>query len=599
MTSKPEFDNFTRSLTEEQESIFGQVSEKTGFSVDYLKRWAYSTYESYKTETDEKVRMEKTISSFVAGTKNIYKSADDIPVHRNDIAPIDVRSLGIPECNFIIQFYNFVSSITDTYPEYIIQSALSALATVVQRRIFVSMNGRRFYPNLWQGNGGASGYARKSAAISEAKKVVKNSCGDLYLSSDLNPASMIDSLATEIKNKKRDKEGNISWEPELLMTCDEGHNIIRSRRTYIKDEFGQLLRELQKPTHSQFKETFLLLHSCETYTKELVGKYVIIEDPYLAMYWSTTADTIKKLLTKSDIASGWLARTLYVEPSYEKIRMDATDSDDEDADILYWRKELEGMLAKINLTLKNTVMFDRFTSDGENKPEEKPLRVQFYAGTLQMLNDWVGEREAYYAKIHDELLGAYVARFQENVVRIAMLIELGNLPELIKGESESRITEFKISRASMESAFKLVDMMYMPYAIKLSTELREDNAGTAQTGVSNAILRVEHQLSSNLKIDMRTCQRNCSMNKNTFDECVASLESIGAVEKVRVRTKENKLQDWLVYYPPELRFEPFCNSYVDAEVSEYVPGFKVESFTPLKNEVSKIIDELLSENDIS
>jgi hypothetical protein len=130
--------------------------------------------------------------------------------------------------------------------------------------------------------------------------------------------------------------------------------------------------------------------------------------------------------------------------------------------------------------------------------------------------------------------------------------------------------------------------MYVPYAIKLADELQEDNSGSAQSGVSNAIVRVEKQLAAHLKIDWRTCHRNCSMNKAPFEDCIASLESIGAVEKVKVLTKQNKLQTWLVYVPAEMRLEKFKNSYVNVNVSQYKTGINFESYAPKQSEQDKI-----------
>jgi hypothetical protein len=586
MVAKEELDDFIAKLPDDIKSELSLLPEKTGYTFELICDNLYKFYSDiHKDVVDDTERINAAIEDVRKATKDVYASSDLIPIHRNDVDPIDISTIGIPETNIIMKFYNYVRGTTDTYPEYIIQSAFSMLATVVQRRMYASLNGIRIYPNLWQGNTGPSGYSRKSAAISKCKRVVTRACGNLFLRDDLNPASLIDALATEILNKKTNKDGDVSWVPEKLMTCDTDNTIRRSQRTFIKDEFGQLLSQLDKPTHSHFKDTFLIIHSCNDYEKELISKYIRIQEPYMSMYWSTTVSTLKKYVTKSDIGSGWLARTLYTEPSYIKNRNPLVDEDDEDPEITKVREVVEKDLAKINLTLRNTATIMSLTTC---EMEIVPIRVRFQEGVLQLLEDWVAEREKYYAEKHDELMGAYIARFQENITRLSMLIELGNLPEVTKDHAMCRITDFKISQASMESALKLADVMYVPYAIKLADELQEDNSGSAQSGVSNAIVRVEKQLAAHLKIDWRTCHRNCSMNKAPFEDCIASLESIGAVEKVKVLTKQNKLQTWLVYVPAEMRLEKFKNSYVNVNVSQYKTGINFESYAPKQSEQDKI-----------
>lgn len=503
---------------------------------------------------------------------NVYPDPEVIPTYANEIPALDIDSLGIPETNVIMKFFRYGNGITDTYPEYILQSGVSAIGTIVQRRLYAHLNGRKIYTNLWLGNLGLSGYARKSAAMSLVRKLVENSCGNLYLPADLNPVSMLENMASEILEKKVDPKTQESKVIARKLTIvDDRFNISRSQRTFIKDEVGQLLAQINKPSHTEMKETFLILHSGDDYDRETVTKKVIIKEPYFSLYWATTIDSAKKHLTKEDISSGWLARMLIVNPTYQKQRIPITEGNADSPENLELQQEIEKDLATINKTLKYSVA----TCADRNRH----IKVLFQAGVLQLLEDWVSEREMYYAKGHDELMSAFTARFQENAVRLSILVELGNIPELLKGKWEKhQILEFKISKASMQSALKMIDCLYLPYAMKLATELSIDNASTAQTGVSKAINKVETQLAKNLKMDLRTCMRNCSLKKADFEECIESLEYVGAVKHAKVVVSQNKLQSWLVHVPAERRTVIFKHNYDKFKVDPYETGIRLDTY---------------------
>lgn len=483
---------------------------------------------------------------------DIYTDENDIPVHNEDaIKPINIPSLGIPDGNLILKIINYISGITDTYTEYAMQSALSVLSTVTRRRLYVRVNSRELYPNLWQGNLGFSTYSRKSASMDIAVDIVENAIGKLYLPKDLNPESLLESMATRITDRKKDGETEDRPLDALAF-------VKRSQRTFVKDEIGQLFGLMNKPTHAHFKETMLTLHSGRDYDKDLVSKKIVIEEPYLPMYWSTTIETIQKHMTKGDIKSGWLGRTIMVSPTYEKPRKPVIE--DDDSDIAAFNSIVDD-IRKINKILDNTNLVQN----------AKPLRVRFQQGVLEMLDSWVAERELYYFRLHDETSTIFVGRFQENAIRIAMLIELGNIPAM-NLQDDATIERFEISMNSMGVALKLIDTVYMPYAQQIASTLKDDLRGSGDSDGSNAIANLQKLLSTSLKAPKRDIQRDMGVYLKQFNNCIQAIYAVGGIEFCVVIDSQNKKERWLVHVPTSQSKIGFTYDFVNRVVKEYTCG---------------------------
>lgn len=528
---------------------------------------AYNSQYVIGETIEEKISHAITIIADQLGTSwddviPIYKSEDDIPVYNDEtIKPLDIETLGLPEHNTVMKMIRYMTTESDTYPEYALQASLCAICTIAQRRIYSKINGREIYTNLWFGNTGPSGYSRKTYAMNRSKRFVKKACGNLYLPQDVNPESLLEAMATRILEKQKTKEG-VEWKEVTLLTPD---NVIRSQRTFMKDEVGQLFSQMEKSTHKHFKDTLLSLHGCETYEKELVSKKIFITDPYICMYWSTTIDTLTQHMTRADIRSGWLARTLTTTADYEKPRkaMREDDDDEETPESLVIIDELRD----INAILTRSFM-------------DKPIRARFQPKALELIDEWVAERELYYIRKHDTTTGACIARFQENAVRLAIVIELGNLPYLTKNNNKAMIKEFKISKNAVEIALHLIDAVFFPHTKKLIAKLRDDLSGTHQSGISNDIVRVEEKLMEQQKMPRRDAYRQCRMKENQFNECADSLKAAGALEFAYVKTKQNKLIPWIVHVPAELRDEKFKHNYAKVDFTEYICGIVLESLNP-------------------
>jgi Protein of unknown function (DUF3987) len=515
----------------------------------------------------------------------VYDSENEIMVHDNNVSPIHIDQIGFHENNTLLKIIRYITGISDTYPEYALQAAFCTIATIIQRRLYAKLNGSQIFTNLWQGLTGSSGYARKSAAMSNPMNFVKNAVANLFLPDDLNPESLLEAMATKKQERRYKKDEGFVWEDVQLTTPD---GIKRSQRTFLKDEVGQLFILMQRPTHAHFKDTMLRLHSCKSYDKELVSKKLTIESPYISMFWGTTPDTLSQNMTKTDIKSGWLARTLITMPEYLKNRMSLSEGQDTDEDLY---NEIINDIKKINETIGNSLELSNISVDSDEiEPDYEPMWVRFETGVLQMLDQWAAERELYYKSKHDDLNGAYTARFQENAIRLAIIVEVGMIPEMTKDISHARIMDFKISKHSMDIALKLIDSIFVPYAQKLISQLHDDRRGTASTGISNDIVRVDAKLQEKLKIGHREAYRECNMKVGQYNDCIDSLWQAGAVEFAKV-AKKNQRELWDIYLPPISRDPEFRTNYALKTVSGYECNIKFEEITIIKKvEVPKIWD---------
>lgn len=572
--TKTQLAEFMRARPEEIQAELKEIIKKAGKD----EKWAivekfYNNYQiavsdsaNYSTELE---KCEFALISVRPSVETlVYNSPDEVPTYSDEIPKLDLQEIGIPEGNLILAICAYITSISDTYLEYTLQAALAVLATVVQRRIVVTLNGTEIFTNIWLGLSGASGYARKSVNLRIARKVLSEIFDDIFLPDDINPASMLESLATQIFIRSNSEDDDGWKEEKLFVRCKKGEPVSRSQRCFLKDEMGQLLSQLAKPTHSHFKDSILTLHSCADYSKELVGKNVVISQPYVCMLWATVVEKIKLYLTTADIISGFLARTLYVSPRYVKVRKPLSVTRAEQKEQL---GKIQDAVRLINAVLKNSVTIieeikeekdvDIFDETPKTPQNIIPFEGIFAEGSLEVLDAWVAERELYYAQHNIEIMSAYIARFQENIIRLAELIEIGNIPALIKDNKDYKIKNFVISKHSMECALRLADKLYMPYAVQLSGELRDDNSSTAHSGVSNAIIRVEDKIKQYKKVSSGVASHECHMVKKVFDECIKSLVDYKAVEEVEVKDSRGRRQKWLVWKPILSRTHSFANDY--------------------------------------
>lgn len=490
----------------------------------------------------------------------IYESVDEIPDHFFSVPPINMD--GLPKTNMICRLMDCVAQISDTYPEYVMQAAFVILSTIARRRIFMSLNGSRRYAIVWMDALGQSGYARKTVSISITRKILKAVYGDvILLPDDVTPEGLLDVMATKVLIKS--KEGH--WDDISSKYADSEGKILKSQRPYIRDEVSQMYAQMMKPTNAHQEQMLLKLHNGESYEKALVMKRQIVEDPFFPMFLATTAEGFIKFMTKNNVRSGFVARKLITNPTYEKTRKSLQEDNEGNGQLM---SELINDFKLIDAVL------------GYDEPE---LRAGFQEGVLEMLDAWVAERETYYMQKHDEDHGVFIPRFQENAVAMALLIEIGNIPSIVDKDMFNLLEDIKISANSMAFALKLLDSVFAPYIDSLN--LRDDPINTFE---NCDVAKIERLLIRHRKASHTTIMRNTKLKSTPLEEALYALHEAGLVERCFVQGREKSR--WYNYIPPDPTKIKFENDYRVLEIPQYECGMTFVSNPKPKTGLGTLMD---------
>lgn len=498
---------------------------------------------------------------------------EDIPLPAEDLIP-PISFEGLPDYNFVKMFVDYIATVSDTYPEYTFLNGVSMLSTIARRRLFFKLNGRFEYTNLINLCLGQSGYARKGGAMMPAYSIMKSALGDTFLSKDLSPEGLISEMADTVSTLKRTKNGN---EPVIEF---QNNPIRKAVCALWKDEAGQFYAQLNKPHMQSMKELLCHFYDCPTdYDKSLSTKKTHIGEIYFSMNLATTPTSFIENVTTKDVHTGFLARHNIVNPSYQKKRKCITEDSEDD---LITEKAFEILVKLVDKLLP-----------------DMPLRARIDKEELQMLDTWCKEREEYFAKERNETMGSFFARFQMNVIKIATLLDLGNLPaylylynngvdnsysentiiirptEIIRKKgfiltslsnhvicivsllnnsniSDYNISSMCISKSSLMYVMKLYDSVFLPYSYQICV-----NGRVAL--FTNYLSNIYKILQEKKKIDRATLMRLSNVSKRIdFDEAMETLKEAGAVLEYKVKGKTKPISAYVFVPSPytKLNFKP-------------------------------------------
>lgn len=481
-----------------------------------------------------------------------YETPDKIPTYEQIVPPINMD--GLPKYNLVRKFMDNLSETSDTYPEYAMQGGFTALSIITRRRLHTKLNGSEIYPILWNIVLGPSGYARKTVALKRTRKVLSLAVGkEAILPDDVTPQALIDRMATKtlIRSSANDCSG---WFDVSEKYADKECRIPRSQRGYIRDEVSQMFAQMRNSGSSWLQELFLKLYSGEDYDKALVNKIQIVEEPFFSMLISTTPESFKKHMTKENLRSGFLARQLVTNPEYEKTRKPLQEDSENNAQVM------QDLINEFKL-------LDSLIGDNDTS-----IRAGFQDGVLEMLDKWVEERETYYRKMRDEDHLIYIPRYQESAVSMALLIELGNIPHIVKKENiigeniNFMLTSLRISKASMGFALKLIDSVFSPYHDTLG--LRDES----QRFEKGNLAKVEKLLKYHRKLDYSTIQRNTGIPAKQLHDIIETMLEAGMIEKCYAKKDGSRQKGlWLIYIPAFTNKFVFETDYSKIQIEEYTP----------------------------
>lgn len=189
--------------------------------------------------------------------------------------------------------------------------ALWLLATVATRRMKLVMGGREIYPNLYVMIVAKTSLYRKSTAMNEAKKVLKQAGLEcLLLPTDVTPEALFDELAG-VKPVNFD-----SLTPDDKKDWLQGR-AVAAQRSFIKDECSSILANLRKEYNAGLSELLLEGYQGDggKLKKLLKSKGLItVKDMCLSFLGATTPVMYAKYMTNEEQENGFVARFALITP---------------------------------------------------------------------------------------------------------------------------------------------------------------------------------------------------------------------------------------------------------------------------------------------
>lgn len=326
----------------------------------------------------------------------------------------------LPQDHFINTITSWMSGLSDTYYEYRVSSALWLLSALIQGKGCVAMKQGTVHPNIYIILLGQSTKSRKSTAIRKIKPIYEAATD------------------TDLYNDDPTIEGYL----EMLA--------LNPVQNFVRDEVSGLMAKY----HKKYNEGIFDLE-CNVYDGDSVRKIkaagrdkepkeYTIKKPYVTHLYATTPDKFTSVMTMDDYMCGYGYRFLYSFPTYAKERMDYEIEENEDVEA--W--------AKVLSATKN--LYNRYQAAAAFKFSITKGAVKLYNEIGRNLED-AGEI------LHNDQLDSAIGRAQENILKLAMLIEIG------RSTPSHEITEESISIASL----MMIDF-YLPSFMQIMDRILSD-----------------------------------------------------------------------------------------------------------------------------
>lgn len=452
------------------------------------------------------------------------------------------------------------------------------MSTLTRRRLKIGINGRDEFTNVWTLNLGQSGYARKGI-MWFYQDLLREAIGDTFLPHDTTPEGLIDIIADLIETTSYDKEAGGHVKKVEFDSSEHPDKIRKAVCSLWKDEAGQFYADLNKPHKQALKELLCTLFDCTThYEKKLSGKYFTIRDTFYGMNLATTPAAFKEHCIGRDVHTGFIARHNIVSPNYKKKRKGITENKEEDIVI---ENGFVEMIKAIDKLIPNEC-----------------LRVRIGQKNIDILEEWAARGEEFFRDRNDDMMGSFFARFQISVLKIAILLELGNLPyyltdyllhkedsgtinsdtvEINIGELKKEtpvdnyvigrllqnhpviknyeISSISISTSTLLYVIDLFNKMYIPYTHKLCEDL------IVSKKFSN-VRDVEMILKEKSLIDRKSLLKKSKMHTDEMDKVLDTLFTSETAIEYRVKGK-TKPTTWYIYNPSDYTTFDFSIANVD------------------------------------
>ena len=248
---------------------------------EILKYYDYDKKVYIAKYPDSKDANDYLIEGRTIDFKAIVNTADRYLEDQSKSPDIKVK---IPTGDFVESYKEYTTAITDAPAKYQELMALSIIATVLGRQVYIPwFNDSFLYPNLYIVLLGKSTVMRKSESISQAIKLIRTINNDRIFPSQFTQEALFGLL--------QDKPvGIISWA-----------------------ELGGFLAGASKSYMAGTKSFLTELYDCPNILeKKLVSDSYQIENPCINIISGTTIQYFKDWINESDTFGGFYGRFLYM-----------------------------------------------------------------------------------------------------------------------------------------------------------------------------------------------------------------------------------------------------------------------------------------------
>lgn len=400
-----------------------------------------------------------------------------------------------------MQHMEYTRHLTMGYPEYAFATGLAILSTLTMRKVSMKLSTGEIRPNLLQTVLGLSSISKKSTITKQVRTFIHHLQKELLLPG--KPAST-SAFYQSIEGRRRCGE--------LIEFQGQG--------VFYRDEAGALLDEIRRSSAFPGMKDAI----CEIYDgnpifipyseigKKNDARVVDIPNPYVNFMLVTTPDRFAATTRASDVSSGFLVRSLFYLPLYnrdfkwigslkpeDRARWGSLMSRYETLRDIFLRRD--GFCVDFQMTEKTEKMYN--------------LWLEFHHKRLQKQEITEGERE-------------HFARISITVLKLAMLFQIGEPKFVDDVDRGLTYCTIDLDPCCLSAAIKLADEFYLPTALYVMSQIGKDEDKNLLDKVMGALTRSGGMLSQ------REIMRKTHIEtREKLHETVKSLQYAGEIVKFK------------------------------------------------------------------
>lgn len=392
-------------------------------------------------------------------------------------------SINLEPDNFISEYVDYASSLSDAYVEYHYAGGLFMASTAIDRRVVLKLKQGTVHPNLWLFCLGNSTTSRKTTAMNGPGAILDTYEVGRRLPSSFSPEALIEALAD----------------------CP--------RSFFIKDEAGSLLASMGKKYMDEARDFFSELYEGKDYHRKLrtgqrkEKREFQILSPYVTQWLATTPDNFRAYTSELDVTSGWLLRYGFFWPDHAKPWKAFEEATEEDfsryTTISMKYRDLKEKLAGLDI---------------------EGLKLSLTAEGWEHFSSWQRAIEERAMREEDRILQAVAGRLMTFALKLAMVFTVGR-------SDFDPSTTMAVSLEHVQEATRQVETYFLPTARVVIEEVARSERENLQNQIIGTIRRAGG------KIARRDLLRKLHVKLEDVDKAICALEASEEIETLKVEGK--------------------------------------------------------------